>query len=58
MPNIAATKEYTDKQTVPEHRKSSSCASVRFRLCLVAANDGDDIESVMQSDYVQRAIPE
>lgn len=25
MPNIAATKEYIDKQTVPELRKSSSC---------------------------------
>jgi hypothetical protein len=25
MPNIAATKEYTDKLTVPELRNSSSC---------------------------------
>jgi len=29
MPNIAATKEYTDKQRVPEQRKSSSCNNMK-----------------------------
>jgi hypothetical protein len=32
MPNIAATKEYTDKQTVPELRNSSSCHREKIKV--------------------------
>ena len=43
MPNIAATTEYTDRQTVPELRNSSSCHKEQNKFDQIHRHNVDGI---------------